>query len=94
LLAIDQVLSVKSTGRELTDADLGEDVRVSVPDRKNVAAERLRQGQKVQAMLRFGPANGKTPSTIQIEAGPQVYFEGGELRVPPTFDPTPEEKKG
>lgn len=23
-----------------------------------------------------------------------LYFEEGELRVPPTFDPTPEEKKG
>jgi hypothetical protein len=90
----DQVLSVKSTGRELTDADLSEDVRVSVPNRKNVAAERLREGQNIQAMLRVGAAKGKTPSAIQIEAGPQVYFEEGELRVPPTFDPTPEEKKG
>jgi hypothetical protein len=90
----DQVLSVKSTGRELTDADLSEDVRVSVPNRKNVAAERLREGQNVQAVLRVGPAKGNTPSTIQIEAGPQLYFEEGELRVPPTFDPTPEEKKG
>jgi hypothetical protein len=90
----DQVLSVKSANRELTDADLTEDVRVSVPNRKNVVAERLREGQKVQAMLRVGPAQGTTPSTIQIEAGPQVYFEEGELRVPPTFEATPEEKKG
>jgi hypothetical protein len=90
----DQVLSVRSTGGELTDADPSEDVRVSVPNRKNVAAERLREGQKVQAMLRVGPAKGKTPSAIQLEAGPQLYFEEGELRVPPTFDPTPEEEKG
>jgi len=90
----DQVLSVKSSGHELTDADLGEDVRVSVPNRKNIAAERLREGEKVQAMLRLGPAQGKTPSTIRIEVGPQVYFEEGELRVPPTFEATPEEKKG
>lgn len=90
----DQVLSVKSTGHELTDADLSEDVRVSVPNRKNIAAERLREGEKVQAMLRLGPAQGKTPSTIRIEVGPQVYFEEGELRVPPTFEATPEEKKG
>jgi hypothetical protein len=45
-------------------------------------------------MLRLGPAQGKTPSTIQIEVGPQVYLEEGELRVPPTFEATPEEKKG
>jgi hypothetical protein len=90
----DQVLSVKSIGRELTDADLSEDVRVSVPNRKNIAAARLREGEKVQGVLRLGPAQGKTPSTIQIEVGPQVYLEEGELRVPPTFEATPEEKKG
>jgi hypothetical protein len=90
----DQVLAFKSTGRELTDADLGEDVRVSAPNRKNVVAERLREGQKVQAMLRVGAAPGKAPATIHIEAGPQFYFEEGELRVPPTFEATPEEKKG
>jgi hypothetical protein len=90
----DQVLSVKSTDRELTDADLSEGVRVSVPNRKNIAAERLREGEKVQGMLRLGPAEGKTPSPIRIEVGPQVYFEEGELRVPPTFEATPEEKKG
>ena len=90
----DQVLSVKSLGRELTDADLSEDVRVSVPNRKNTAAGRLREGEKVQGMLRLGPPQGKTPSTIRIEVGAQVYFEEGELRVPPTFEATPEEKKG
>jgi hypothetical protein len=91
----DQVVSVKSTGHELTDADLSEDVRVAVPNRRNIAAERLREGEKVQAfLLRLGPAQGKTPLTIRIEVGPQVYFEEGELRVPPTFEATPEEKKG
>ena len=88
------MLSVKSLGRELTDADLSEGVRVSVPNRKNIAAGRLREGEKVQGMLRLGPGQGKTPSTIRIEVGPQVYFEEGELRVPPTFEATPEEKKG
>jgi hypothetical protein len=92
--SFDQVLSVKTIGRELSDADLRGDVRVAVPERKNVAAERLREGQSVQAMLRVGSGKGTTPSVIQIEAGPQLYFEEGELRMPPTFDPTPEEKKG
>jgi hypothetical protein len=90
----DQVLSVKSTGGELSDADLSEDIRVSVPGRRNIVAERLREGQRVQAMLRFRPARGRTPSAIQIETGPQVYFEEGELLVPPTFETTPEERKG
>jgi hypothetical protein len=88
------VLSVKSTGGELSDADVSEDIRVSVPGRRNIVAERLREGQRVQAMLRFRPARGRTLSAIQIETGPQVYFEEGELLVPPTFETTPEERKG
>jgi hypothetical protein len=30
---------------------------------------------------------------VQLETGTQFYFEEGELLVPPTFDPTPEERK-
>ncbi len=55
-----------------------------------VAPERLRQGQRIEAMLRVGSA---APAKVQLELGPQVYFEEGELLVPPTFDLTDEEKK-
>jgi hypothetical protein len=30
---------------------------------------------------------------VQLEVGARIYFEEGELLVPPTFDPTDEEKK-
>ena len=86
-----QVLSVKLTGRELSDSELGKDVRIGFPDRKNVPAERLRQTQQSSATLRIGPA--ETSARVQVEAGAEVYFEQGELLVPPTFDQTAEEKK-
>lgn len=88
----DHVLSVKVSGRELTDKDLAQDVRVIVRDRKNLATERLREKQRVEGTLRIGPP-GSTVSKVQIEAGVELYFEEGELLVPPTFDPTSEEKQ-
>ena len=42
-------------------------------------------------MLRIGSA---APAKVQLDVGPQIYFEEGELLVPPTFDQTDEEKKG
>jgi hypothetical protein len=88
----DQVLSVKPSGRELTDKDLAQDIRVIVPDRKNLVAERLREKQRVEATLMIG-SSGSTGSKVQLEAGVELYFEEGELLVPPTFEPTNEEKK-
>lgn len=86
----DHVLSVEMSGLELTDRELNQNIRIVLPDRRNVAAERLRRGQRVEAMLRIG---SRLPSKVQIDVGPQIYFEEGELLVPPTFDPTDEEKR-
>jgi hypothetical protein len=88
----DHVLSVKVSGRELTDKDLAQEVRVTVPSRKNLVAERLREKQRVDATLRVGPP-GSPASKVQIDAGVELYFEEGELLVPPTFAPTNEERK-
>jgi hypothetical protein len=86
----DHVLSAGTGGAEVTDRDLDENIRIVVPDRKNVAAERLRQGQRVEALLHIG---SRAPGKVQLDVGPQIYFEEGELLVPPTFDPTPEERR-
>lgn len=87
----DQVLSVSIPGGTgPSEKDLAEDIRLVVPTRKNVAAERLREKQTVDGMLRIGRAE---PTKVHIETGTQFYFEEGELLIPPTFDPTPEEKK-
>ena len=91
--SFDQVLAVKSSSRELVDLDIGGDARVSVK-RRDVAGERLREGERVQATLRLGSAPGAAMSTIPIEVGSQVYFEEGELLMPHTFQPTAEERRG
>ena len=86
----DHVLKANVIGPELTDRDLDQDVRVTIADRKNVVGERLREGQRVEGILRIGSA---APIKVQLEVGARIYFEEGELLVPPTFDPTDEEKK-
>lgn len=86
----DQVLVLESVSSDLTDRDLEQDVRVVIPDRKNTAKERLREGQRVDGMLRIGSA---APTKVQVEVGRRIYFEEGELLVPPDFDPTDEEKR-
>jgi hypothetical protein len=89
----DQCLSVTVSGdRVLTAKDLIQDLRVVVPSRKNTVAERLREKQKVDAMLHIGSTGAATK--VQLETGSQFYFEEGELLVPPTPAPTAEEKKG
>lgn len=88
----DHVLSVTLTNHELTDKELSQDVRLVLPGRKNVAPERLREKQRVPGVLRVGAA-GSSTSKVDVEAGVEFYFEEGELLVPPTFEPTVEEKK-
>jgi hypothetical protein len=87
----DHVLSVTLPGRALTAQELAGDLRVTLPDRKNVSAARLRDRDRAKATLRIGDAASTEP--IEVEAGPVFYFEEGELMMPPTFDPTAEEKK-
>jgi hypothetical protein len=86
----DHVVKVNIAGPNLTDQDLEQDVRVSIPGRKNVAVQRLREGQRVEGMLRIGLG---APTKAQIEVVKRIYFEESELKVPPTFDTTAEEKK-
>jgi hypothetical protein len=86
----DQLLPVSFLSAELSDAELRQDVRVAIPDRKNIVSQRLRPGQRVEATLKIGAA---APRKVQIEAGPQIYFEEGELLMPAELKPTEEEKK-
>jgi hypothetical protein len=87
----DHVLAVTLEGVSLEADDLARGVRVAVTDRRNASAERLRERQRVAATLRIGDAAAGQP--VQLVAGREFYFEEGELMVPPTFDPTAEEKK-
>jgi hypothetical protein len=87
----DQMLAVKLSGRQLDDKELGRALRLVVPDRKNVAAQRLKEKQQVQATV--ASAAGLPAAKVKVDVGNQYYFEEGELLVPPTFDSTTEERK-
>ena len=82
----DQILSVTVDGLKLTDDDLGSAIRISIPSKKNSPADRLKEGEQVQAQISDG-------RKLNVRAVREFYFEEGELRMPATFDATPEEKK-
>ena len=82
----DQILSVTVDGLKLTDDELGSAIRISIPLKKNTPADRLKEGEQAQAQTSDG-------RKLSVRAVREFYFEDGELRMPATFDPTPEEKK-
>jgi hypothetical protein len=86
----DHVLGISLESVQPSEAHLGGDVRVVFPDRKNVAADRIRSTQRLAGRLRRA---GAAEMDVRVSAGREFYFEEGELLVPATFDPTPEEKK-
>ena len=86
----DHVIRLNTVSLDLTDQDLEQEVHVAIPDRRNAAGQRLREGQRVEGMLRKGTG---APAKVQFEVGKRIYFEEGELQVPPTFDQTDEEKR-
>jgi hypothetical protein len=84
----DQTLSARLVDRTLTEEELKGDLRLTLPGRRNGAAQRLREGSEVPAVLKTAAGT----SEVKVQAVRQLYFEEGELLVPPTFDPTSEEK--
>lgn len=82
----DQIISVEISGADFSDADLGTAIRLRMPDRKNTPAERLHEGDQVTAEFADG-------SNRSIRGLREFYFEEGELLMPATFRPTPEEVK-
>jgi hypothetical protein len=86
----DQLISV-TLDHDLPSDQMARGVQIVIADRANVATNRLKQNQQVTARVADTTASATAPS-LQIHAGTEFYFEEGELLVPPTFDPTPEEK--
>ena len=84
----DQVLAVKVAGHSFTDAELAQGVTVVFPGTKNTAAKRLKV-QKAAGEATIGSSRKK----VEVDVSKELYFEEGELRVPATFDSTPEETK-
>jgi hypothetical protein len=82
----DQILSIAVTGAGLADKQLSSAILIRIPDRKNVPSDRIKEDQRVTAEL---PGGAK----LAIRVLREFYFEEGELQIPATFDPTPEESK-
>ena len=87
----DQIIGVKTVGRRFTDEELGQGVRVLLPERRNTAAQRIKENE--QAKAQFQVANESQLIDLLMQAGIEYYFEEGELAMPAVFSQTAEEKK-
>ena len=83
----DQLLSVKISGHPFTEDELRTGVLVTVPDRPNGAARRLRRGEAVAVTGHVTGAHMFLPLKVEVVGEP--YFEEGELASRPTFAATP-----
>src|SRR6185503_8416373 len=86
----DQIISIKIPGQTFTDGDLAKGMRIEFLNRGNTSKERLKEKVKAPGRLHLPGGN---PQTVSVETVKELYFEEGELFVPPTFDATSEEKK-
>jgi hypothetical protein len=82
----DQILAVKVTDHEFTNDELAKGVLVVFPETTNAVASRLREKQQVAGEMKIDTA--PAPKKIQVEVTRELYFEEGELRVPPDFQTT------
>ena len=93
----DQVIGVKVNGQQFTDEQLASGIKASFAGRPNAAKTRLREKQKVLGMFQLAGTDGKplagsNAKPLEVEVIKEFYFEEGELRTPPTFKVTAEEK--
>jgi hypothetical protein len=81
----DQVLSVKVDGHTFTDVELNKGIELTISGRPNQASERIKEAESVKGQTQT--ADGQTVK-FNLNAGKVIYFEEGELLIPPTFDDT------
>ncbi len=87
----DQVLSVKVIGLTFNDEELAKGLRLVFPGTTNTPAGRLNAKKQATGQVN---SDGPTPTTaVVIEVEGELYFEEGELRVPPNFETTSEEAR-
>jgi hypothetical protein len=87
----DQILGVMIDGAALAADDLKQGVRVRIPGRANTAHTRIKTGERVSAEAELPGAQVGQSLALELEAVTEFYFEEGELRLPMTMRPTPEE---
>jgi len=81
----DQVLSVKVDGHSFTDAELGKGIEIAIQGKSNQANERVKVAQQVTGLMQTSDAR---TLKVNLKADKEIYFEEGELLVPPTFENT------
>jgi hypothetical protein len=83
----DQLVAVQvDSQHDFTDAELNRGVIVTVPNRENAAAQRLKPQENVAAEAYISGASQSLPLHLQV--GLEHYFEEGELLLPAKFDQT------
>jgi len=87
----DQILGVTVSGDALTADDLKRGIRIKIPDRANTIQARIKAGETVMGQAQLPDAQAGEPLEVELQAGTEFYFEEGELRLPMTMVPTPEE---
>jgi hypothetical protein len=58
---------------------------VTIPGKANQASERVKEAQEVTGVTQTADVS---TVKISLKADKEIYFEEGELLVPPTFDDT------
>jgi len=86
----DQIIRAEINGQPFALEDLLKGIIVTVPNRPNSAAERLKTGENVDARGQLVGGNQAAP--LRLKASTEFYFEEGELKEPPDFKPTALEK--
>jgi hypothetical protein len=76
----DQIMSVRLTGQQFTDAELSRGITVTFPGRTNTPRARLKEKMRASGTFLIAGAN---PRPLQVEVLREFYFEAGELSVPP-----------
>ena len=80
----DQLLGVKLSGHEFTEEDFARGISITVSDRENSPARRLRVGEIVAAQGHVAGTDAMRP--VEVEVTTEYYFEESELD-PDSSDP-------
>lgn len=83
----DQLISVE-TNEAFSSDELRKGIRLNVPERKDIASNRLKEKQKIMAKSSVDPKS----NSFEVRAVKEFYFEEGELLKQPNFNSTEEEK--
>ena len=72
---------MKVAGNPFTDDELARGIPVAFPGKKDTVAERSRRSNGSPGDARL--ASPSTPRKIDVRVDKELYFEEGELRMPP-----------